>query len=147
MITRKRLQPEDVKTLLDTLDASFASRLQERTDLMEYSRKLSTYATFELMELENNIVGAIAFYTNTETANLYVPYVCVHKAYRHRGIAEAMMADLCLYADSCRVDISLEVRKDNLGARRLYEKAGFQIIKDNGSKLYLTRKWTSRASY
>ena len=106
-VTRKHLQEEEVKILLNSLDASFALRLQEKVNLAEYSRKLSTFAIFELIELENIIVGAIAFYTNIKTSNLYVPYVCVHKAYRHKGIADALMADLCCYDDSRKLEISL----------------------------------------
>ena len=139
-VTRKNLEEEEVLTLLYSLDSSFASQLQEKVNLEEYSRKLSANAFFEVARLENIIVGVIAFYINVETSNLYVPYVCVHSAYRHKGIADMLMTDLCHYADSRNVEISLEVRKCNRGAIRLYEKFGFQTVGDNGIKLYMTRK-------
>lgn len=147
IVSRKHLKEEDVRLLLDSLDPSFALRLQETVDLVTYSHKLASYANFELAESRGNIVGIIAFYTNTETSNLYIPYVCVHSAYRRKGIADALMIDLCTYADSQKAEISLEVRKDNLSAIRLYEKFGFQVVKDSGTKFYMTRKWTSKVSY
>lgn len=140
-LSRKSLNANEVKSLFEFLDSSFALRLQETLDLEVYSMKLATHAKFELAELEGVIIGTIAFYTNETKNELYVPYVCVQSVYRRQGIADMLMTDFCSYADNMKMSISLEVRKSNKGAIRLYEKYGFQLVSENDIKLYMTRKW------
>lgn len=51
----------------------------------------------------------------------------VHPDYRRRGVARKLMAFAITFMDEGGVDdVYLEVRRSNLGARRLYESFGFK---------------------
>lgn len=57
----------------------------------------------------------------------YITNVAVTADFRRRGIADALMEHLFGECRDSGIDyITLEVREDNTGAQRLYEKNGFE---------------------
>lgn len=136
-ISRKRLEQNVVHDLLCTLDPLFAKRLEETVNIGDYSLKLAEHANFEVADISGEWEGVIAFYENEK--ELYIPYVCVSQSRRRMGVAGLLLDSVCSYADSLSKPISLEVRTSNVGAIKLYEKYGFEIKSDDGTKFYMTR--------
>ena len=128
-----------VLELITTLDLDFASRLTQSVDLCEYSVKLSKHARFVVACIEEKIAGIIAFYENTSTGELYVPYVCTNENYRKQGVANSLLNKLIEFADSISYNIALEVLRTNHVAISLYGKFGFQICNENDIKYYMKR--------
>lgn len=137
-ILSKRLNRETVYDLFYTLDPMFYKRLEETINVSVYSQKLAEHAEFLIAYISDEVVGIIAFYENEK--QLYIPYVCVNVKKRRLGIASLLLDSFCAYADSIGKPISLEVRILNVGAIKLYEKYGFEIKSDNGTKFYMTRE-------
>jgi ribosomal-protein-alanine N-acetyltransferase len=78
---------------------------------------------------EKKIIGSavILFRANSSKARIYS--FAVHKDHRARGIA----GDLCAAAERlakrrCCTVLQLEVRPDNIPARRFYEKKGYTVF-------------------
>lgn len=140
-ISREHLKSDEIFRLIQSLDSSFANNLQETVDLKKYSRKLATYATFEIARIKEDIYGIVAFYTNIENQNIYIPYICVNTFKRHLGIGKALLESICEYAQSEEMSIALEVRKTNTNAIKLYKKFGFQIEGENEVKYYMKKNY------
>lgn len=136
----ERLSSLEVRNSIYTLDSSFTKRLQETVNLSDYSEKISKFASFLIAKCKQEYIGVIAFYTNTEKSELYIPFLCVKETHRRMGIGDLLMTNMCDYATKHRQTISLEVRNDNIGAIKLYQKYGFRIIKNDNIKSYMTRK-------
>lgn len=83
-------------------------------------------------------------WTAESPAALHLLDVGVHPVFRRRGIARAVLADVCRRADEIEVPVRLHVWHDNEPARRLYAAAGFEVIAEIGG--YLTMRRGARAS-
>jgi len=140
-ISREHLKSDEIFRLIQSLDSSFANKLQESVDLNKYSKKLATYATFEIARINDDIHGIIAFYINKENKEIYIPYVCVNTFKRHLGIAKSLLESICEYAQLEKMSIALEVRKTNINAIKLYNTFGFQIEKENEVKYYMKKNY------
>jgi len=77
--------------------------------------------------INDNSVGFLQYsliYDRMEIDN-----ICVLESYRNQGIGTKLMAHLISLAISLRVvNITLEVRVSNEGARQLYKKLGFREV-------------------
>ncbi len=71
----------------------------------------------------------ITHYNNNETVNISGVYV--HEDYRQRGIATMMLKETL----DKTTPFSLEVRKDNVAAIKLYENFGFHYWQDSDSEM------------
>lgn len=57
----------------------------------------------------------------------YITNIAVTAGFRRRGIASVLIEQMLGECRDCGIDyITLEVREDNTGAQRLYEKHGFE---------------------
>lgn len=135
----ERLQHQVVYDLISTLDEDLASRLRQSVELEEYSVKLSKHAEFVTACIDGTIVGVIAFYTNEQDSELYVPYVCIGSMHRRKGIAARLMLQLIEHAQNKGYSISLEVLVSNTSAISLYRKFGFEIYEQASLKYKLRR--------
>ena len=69
-------------------------------------------------------VGVISIPPEGEITN-----VATHPDYRRRGLADAVISELCKEAEKRGIGtLYLEVRRSNDAARALYEKQGFRVI-------------------
>lgn len=128
-----------VNELINALDEQFAKRLQQVVNLDDYSIKLSNNASFVVAVCDCEYVGMIAYYFNENKGEFYIPYLCVRSSYRKLGVADLMMDKICFEADKKGYNISLEVRKDNVSAIKLYEKYGFKVSHGNDIKIRMIR--------
>ncbi|MDA3930557.1 MAG: GNAT family N-acetyltransferase [Prolixibacteraceae bacterium] len=129
---------EDQKAMLVMLDLymqdpmggerNLESKLATRN--IEGLKKQANYVFF--LAKVNGVVAGIAncflaFSTFKGKQLINIHDFAVDPKFRRMGIGEAMMGkivDYCNENNLCK--ITLEVRKDNFGAKKLYEKTGFK---------------------
>ncbi|MDD3430902.1 MAG: GNAT family N-acetyltransferase [Bacteroidales bacterium] len=94
---------------------------------------LSAHPTAEvlLMSLNGQYIGMSTFFVNYSTFLLkpyiYIHDVVVHKAQRNQGYGKLMIRELIRLArerNYCK--LTLEVRKDNPAAQKVYSNLGFE---------------------
>jgi ribosomal-protein-alanine N-acetyltransferase len=99
-----------------------------------------------VLEFNGMIVGFYDYWHTFDSATIC--QIAVTKQFRKLGLAYMMMEDIIKDCYAKRViNITLEVRKSNAGAIRLYEKNGFEKIlvkpayySDGEDALYMVRK-------
>lgn len=72
-----------------------------------------------------NVLGYANYWLVADEVHLLA--IATHPDHRRRGVAEALMADVCAASPTARL-ITLEVRADNHGAIALYQRWGFAAI-------------------
>lgn len=115
-------------------------RLLEENDFLDFKKIYKEYKSEDIdisyvinhiynrtiIALDNNkIVGFIIYaliYDRCELIDLYVD-----KSYRRKGIANELINIMLDNTKEC-INISLEVRKDNIEAYNLYSKFGFRTV-------------------
>lgn len=115
-------------------------RLLEENDFLDFKKIYKEYKSEDIdmsyvinhiynrtiIALDNNkIVGFIIYaliYDRCELIDLYVD-----KSYRRKGIANELINIMLDNTKEC-INISLEVRKDNVEAYNLYSKFGFRTV-------------------
>lgn len=73
------------------------------------------------------IIGAIVLWLVVD--EVHVSTLAVHPDYRHRGIAQRLLAHALMLSAQAGVNQALlEVRASNLAAQNLYRKFGFKVV-------------------
>lgn len=94
-----------------------------------YLAKVAALATTLLLKMDGQVAGGISFYDNDAgTGRAFITQVMVSPVFQGRGIGTRLIAECeaeCL-AKGMKV-LGLEVRRDNDGAKRLYERIGFHV--------------------
>ena len=92
----------------------------------ELLRHESQYLYVMQDDLSSGIMGYIAFWKILD--EVHVLNICVHPQYLRQGLgAKLLQFCLDLYPKEEVLVFSLEVRKSNKAAQKLYEKFGFEI--------------------
>ena len=75
-------------------------------------------------------LGAIVGRFRDSKAELVVWSIAVDEAARGTGLAQRMLAELVRRTPATYRSVSLEARRDNLRARRFYERLGFRQVRE-----------------
>jgi ribosomal-protein-alanine N-acetyltransferase len=79
-----------------------------------------------LAEIDGGIVGYILFWLLPGSVDIH--NVAVHINFRRRGIARLLLSEVLAQARAqSATRVTLEVRKSNVAAKKLYERIGFQV--------------------
>jgi [ribosomal protein S18]-alanine N-acetyltransferase len=114
-----------------------------RYEIMENPNALAWVAEAALPDGSHRVVGMIVTWLIVDEA--HVGTIAVHPDYRKLGIGRRLLA-ICLAATAKKgaVQALLEVRRGNDGARRMYERFGFEVVgvrpryyRDNGEDALL----------
>ncbi|MDK2992536.1 MAG: [ribosomal protein S18]-alanine N-acetyltransferase [Clostridiales bacterium] len=82
-------------------------------------------ARYAVARLNGRVVGYIGMWLVIDEA--HITNVAVHPDYRHRGIGEKLMRYMMKMAVDIGISrMTLEVRKSNIVAQKLYKKLGFE---------------------
>lgn len=85
------------------------------------------FARFFVCISGENVCGYIG--AHNVLGEVYITNVAVLPAYRKQGIGAMLVGFLLAYAKTENADfVTLEVRKSNFSARRLYERMNFKIV-------------------
>lgn len=143
--TVRRAAPEDLDALV-ALERHFPS---DRISRQSFRRLLrSASAEVRVYEEAGQVTGNAVLLCRTHSTQARLYSLVVHPQHQGRGIARALLESLdrAAAARGCN-RLSLEVRADNAPALRLYQKAGFQLIRqitdyyeDHASALRLEKR-------
>jgi ribosomal protein S18 acetylase RimI-like enzyme len=107
-----------------------------------------------IAEIDGRIVGMLGFHERYDTGlgkpAFYIEDIYVESAYRKLGIGSSLLAELAVQARKRSIPrIDLHVREDNLVARRLYRKLGFERLRGSivsvlGARALLDRAETAK---
>ena len=94
-------------------------------------------------EADEKIVGFLSIEVHREGQNyLYYDDFSVSKAFRSCGIGGELMKRAEEYAESIGFSaVVLHVEKNNAAAKKFYEKRGFALLRDDGDRLCLLKRW------
>ena len=121
MIIREFRRP-DVKRILEIEYESFKDPYPPSILIDVYNLG----AGFLVAQQDNIVVGYIIFWIRYEDEG-HIISLAVDKNYRKRGIASELVNNAINIFIKCNVsEIKLEVRKSNKGARKFYQKMGFE---------------------
>ena len=137
----QKLLYEEALILLTKAENSFNPSLSQNIPytMEEYAKKLSKNASFVIVEENEEIIGFVAYYTNTEGGFVYIPQIWVYDPYQRKGIGSAMIDVLLGSIPNNIQSIRLEVRKNNQRALSFYLKKQYCVIEENEDK-YLMEK-------
>lgn len=120
MLIRK-MTKDDIDSVLAIENACFSDPWTYGMFLNELSQDITEY---RVAVADEKIVGYMGMYQTLDEGN--VTNVAVLEEYRRRGIANALIAEFVKLAQERELAfLTLEVRKTNLGAIKLYEQNGF----------------------
>ncbi len=89
-------------------------------------------ARFFVAAIGDDIAGYIG--AHNILGEVYITNVAVNSAYRRKGVGKALVQYLCSYSEAENGDfITLEVRKSNEAAKKLYENQGFGVVGERKS--------------
>ena len=93
-------------------------------------------------EAEGKVVGYLAAEVHREEIDyLYFDDLSVSGPYRGRGIGTALIRDAEAYGRKRGIGaFVLHAEKTNDGARRLYERLGYRILAENGTRLRMVKE-------
>lgn len=119
-------------------DFEFLSALTQKVDIDAYSTKLTRFAhQFEAWD-NNQLVGLVAAYFDSDKHSSYITNVSVWKNNQDQGIGSQLLQQCItklLYSGA--KDIALDVAIGNVRAINFYRKHGFLPEGQNGSSLHM----------
>ena len=93
----------------------------------EYEIKENSFSKLLIIEENEELIGYIDYWIIFDQAT--INKICIKEKYRRNGLAQKLL-DMCfedIKENECMV-ITLEVRKSNEKAIKLYQKNGFDIV-------------------
>lgn len=122
------LRPAEIKdlpTLMGIEEECFLAPYNKEQFL--YELKENSVSNVTVVELNGVIVGFYDYWHTFDSATIC--QIAVSKAYRRLGLADLMLKDIIKDCFAKRVvNITLEVRTNNIAAIKLYEKNGFEKV-------------------
>lgn len=126
--TLRRAELADIDALLG-LEALFPSDRMSRRSLRRFIA--APNAVFLVAEVEGNVRGNLLLLTRRDSRHARIYSVVVDPQARGLGLAQQLVVAAQAAAAQRGCDaVSLEVRSDNVAARALYAKLGYQIDAD-----------------
>ncbi len=129
MITAKILKAssKDIRKIIDIEELSYKDPWPREVFIMDYL--FNSSALYYIAKTKNKIVGFIGIWL--ESTRLHIINVAVHPEYRNEGVGTQLLLFAIDYAKERKFkEVSLEVRKSNENAIRLYKKLGFEVVED-----------------
>lgn len=128
-----------IKTLIFEEQARQAGRFVAAADLDAYLDKLGAHAEILADTQGNACRGFVAFYCNdVTTRRAYISLVMVAPSHRGSGLGRALITGVL---EICRqrgfTACGLEVRSDNVAARRMYAALRFAPVGERAGTLVL----------
>ena len=148
MIEITRMTHDDVPEIAELEKICFTLPWSEKSFRDEMANRLAVYFT---AKDSGKCVGYAGFWNVSGEGD--VTNVAVLPEYRRRGVGSSLVAEMIKTAEKLKLEmLTLEVRKSNTAAQKLYEKFGFEILgerkryySDNGEDAYImTRTFTPK---
>lgn len=121
-------------------ELAFNPPISAQIDIPWIAEKWSRYAKFLLLKDNDKIAATLVFYENKEGKFIYIPHLVVMNDYQHMGIGHYALNSLISLIGSEYLCIRLEVRKDNIQARKFYKNENFIEIENRENSYILEKK-------
>ena len=123
MLIRK-MTKDDIDSVVEIENACFSDPWTYGMFSSELSQDITEY---RVAVVDEKIVGYMGMYQTLDEGN--ITNVAVLPEYRRQGIANSLIAEFIKLAqERALAFLTLEVRKSNLGAIKLYEQNGFVSV-------------------
>ena len=134
---------EDVPEIAALEKQCFTLPWSEKSFRDEMANKLAIY---HVAKDNGACIGYAGFWNVSGEGD--VTNVAVLPEYRRMGVGSSLVAEMIKTAENLKLELlTLEVRKSNVAAQKLYEKFGFEILgerkryySDNGEDAYIMTK-------
>lgn len=129
---------QQVQAHLKQCSKYFVPELSSYVNIDDYSLKLFQKAIRVEAFIENDLIGLIAIYVNQEKKESFVTNVSVLPQEAGKGVAKKLFKKTITRVKKMKVNIILlEVDSTNLNAVSLYQKVGFDTLRDNEEKIIM----------
>lgn len=123
-IVIKKMDSSHIEALSDIEKECFSTPWSENA-LSDELR--NNFARFFVAECDGAVAGYIG--AHNILGEVYITNVAVSKAFRRNGIAEKLIKTLVEYCENEGMEfVTLEVRRSNEAAKKLYAKMGFREV-------------------
>lgn len=119
---RKVSWMRDLPAMLAIEKASFAHPWSVLDFLLFYFR---TGTSGRVWVIDGQVVGYLLY--EKQADRLHIAHVAVRPDFRSLGVGRNLIRSL---ADRARCYVTLHVRKSNLNAQRLYQRLGFEVVRE-----------------
>ena len=143
----RRAQEEDINSInalfAEMLCSVYPSKEVQADSAGEWERFFTGGEDWVCVaEVDGRIVAFLSIEVHREQQTyLYYDDFCVTHSFRNRGIGSMLMQEAEKYARLIGVStIVLHVEKSNTAARRLYERKGFTMFRDDGTRLCMLQR-------
>ena len=121
-ITVTEMTLADLDRVIEIEEKSFPTPWSRKAFYCELTQNI--YAHYVVARCDGEVIGYGGMWVILDEA--HVTNIAVHRDFRRRGIGRRILQELMNRARSRgAVRMTLEVRKSNIGAQRLYEQMGF----------------------
>jgi ribosomal protein S18 acetylase RimI-like enzyme len=129
----------EIEDYLTTASSLFVPPLDTYVDIPQYSKKIKENATTIELWREDVLMGLAAVYFNDEnTKRGFLTHINISKEYLGRGFGSILMKEILEYGKKIEFkEISLEVKKNNTKAIKIYEKFGFEKYDEKEDSVYM----------
>lgn len=122
-INVRRMDIEDIDSVLEIEHLCFPSPWTRESFIREIQTNM--LAKYLVIELHGRIVGYGGMWFIVDEA--HITNIAIHPKYRERGLGSYLVKSMIEYTKNLGIyRMTLEVRKSNLTAQRLYEKFNFK---------------------
>lgn len=129
-----------IKLHLEKASASFRPRLDSYVDIGVYSKKIfNKTERIEAIDLNNNILGLIAYYINN--GKVFITNYSVIPEIQNTGVGRGLFTFFKNQLENVN-NIELEVYSVSSNAIKFYKHLGFYPLSDNGGKITMGMKIT-----
>lgn len=139
-----KLKPEYLDSLTELEKICFSVPWSRNLFKNDISNKTAYYV---LAVLNDKVIGYCGLYKVLDEAD--ITNIAVHPEFRKQGLAERMLENIIKHCELNKISkITLEVRKSNINAIKLYEKNAFKVVGErknyysdnNETAILMTRK-------
>lgn len=121
----RRASENDLEEISILENSSFKNPFNKENLLYEISK--NPVSRFYVLVQEDKIIGFIDFWVTFDSAT--IDQICVKEEERNKGFASLLLENAINDVRNEGVEFfTLEVRKSNINAIKLYEKFGFQHV-------------------
>lgn len=123
-LTFHNLAEEDLDEIMEIEQLSFTTPWSKYAFIHEIEFPNSV---FDVIKMDGKVVGYGGFWHIVDEA--HISNIAVHPRYRRRGLGRKMLTHLLEQAVERGANkATLEVRRSNIAAQRLYDSFGFELI-------------------
>jgi len=125
----REYKAEDFHALIQLWEPLDLGNAKRGDDNVVIQQTLKNGGKLIVMETDNGQIVASAWLTN-DGRRIYLHHFGIHKDWQGKAYAKKLMEECLQFAKQKKMQIKLEVHKDNTAAIELYKAGGFKYLGD-----------------